>query len=46
MCYRRIKHGSFPSLCIGENHGTVLDLTIANAMTRLNCFCINEHGSL
>ena len=23
--YRRIKHGSFSSLSIGENHGTVLE---------------------
>ena len=26
--YRRIKHGSFPSLCIGENERTVLKCKI------------------
>ena len=26
--YRRIKHGSFPSLCIGENEPTVLKFKI------------------
>jgi len=25
--YRRIKHGLFPSLCIGENYQTVLEYT-------------------
>ena len=24
ICYHRIKHSSFPSLCIIENHGTVI----------------------
>jgi len=26
--FTRIKHGSFPSLCTVENHGTVLELNI------------------
>ena len=24
----KIKHGSFPSLCTGDNHGTVLDYAV------------------
>jgi len=31
----RINHRSFPSLCIGENHGTVLKLTI-------DCYIMNS----
>ena len=30
ICYDRIKHGSFPSLCIGENHRTVLEFEFIN----------------
>ena len=27
-----IKHGSFPSLCIGDNHGTVLECDIRHGI--------------
>jgi len=30
--YRRIKHGLFPFLCIGENHGTVLEICIMTTL--------------
>jgi len=35
--YHRIKHGLFPSLCIGENQGTILELT--NEIKPVSTYC-------
>ena len=37
MCLMiRINHRSFPSLCIGENHGTVLEFVLNRVSGRIN----------